>query len=86
MAGIRRGNGNYGKLGHKVQQDEYTPRQVAFFTDRWAVPPTAHLAGATNASFATSAEGQIFSWGKLKVNGDNQTYPTMMQDLAVSGP
>lgn len=24
----RRGNGNYGKLGHKVQADEFTPRQV----------------------------------------------------------
>jgi hypothetical protein len=28
------GNGNYGKLGHKVQQDEFTPRQLEGFSKR----------------------------------------------------
>lgn len=73
----------FGLIAVNFHAKYYLLTQVAFFADRWALPAGSQIAAATNASFATSAEGQLFSWGKLKVNGDNQTYPAMMQDLAV---
>lgn len=35
------GNGNYGKLGHKVQQDEHKPRLIEAFKGRMSVPADA---------------------------------------------
>ena len=51
------------------------------FAGRWAAPANAHLAAGTNASFASSTGGAMFSWGKLKTSGDSQTHPLMMEDL-----
>jgi hypothetical protein len=40
------GNGNYGKLGHKVQQDEFTPRQVEGFSKRILALPDGVVGGS----------------------------------------
>lgn len=34
------GNGNYGKLGHRVQQDEFKPRPLETFGKRILALPT----------------------------------------------
>ena len=35
------GNGGYGRLGHKVQQDEHSTKKVEGFTGRISVPADA---------------------------------------------
>ena len=35
------GNGGYGRLGHKVQQDEHSSKKVEGFTGRISVPADA---------------------------------------------
>mmetsp|Transcript_24918 Transcript_24918/g.73686 ORF Transcript_24918/g.73686 Transcript_24918/m.73686 type:complete len:462 (-) Transcript_24918:861-2246(-) len=77
------GNGGYGRLGHRVQQDEMEPRKLEDFKGRVSVPPNAIIGAGSTSSFATTAPtGQMYSWGKLKVSGDNQMYPQCFMDLA----
>lgn len=75
------GNGGYGRLGHKIQQDEDKPRKIEVFTRRNLVPADAVLAAGGTSSFCTGVAGQVHCWGKLKVNGDNQMYPIPVNDL-----
>lgn len=81
------GNGGFGRLGHRVQQDEYKPREVLEISagQKQARFPTyagSLLAAGTTSSLATTApSGQLFVWGKLKANGDNQ-----MCDEVISSP
>ncbi|KXZ45514.1 hypothetical protein GPECTOR_53g100 [Gonium pectorale] len=75
------GNGGYGRLGHKVQQEEDKPRKIEVFTRRNLVPADAILAAGGTASFCTGVANQVHCWGKLKVNGDNQMYPVPVNDL-----
>ncbi|KAG2451142.1 hypothetical protein HYH02_004409 [Chlamydomonas schloesseri] len=75
------GNGGYGRLGHKIQQDEDKPRKIEVFTRRNLVPPNAILAAGGTSSFCTGVANQVHCWGKLKVNGDNQMYPVPVNDL-----
>jgi len=76
------GFGGYGRLGHKVQQDEFTPRLVETLTGRITVPPDAVVAAGGTSTFCTMTGGQLFAWGKLKPSGDNLMYPTMYLELA----
>lgn len=76
------GFGGYGRLGHKVQQDEFTPRLVEALTGRISIPPDAIVAAGGTSSFCTMVGGQLFAWGKLKVSGDNLMYPTVYLELA----
>jgi hypothetical protein len=76
------GCGNYGVLGHKVQQDEMRPRRVEAFSGRMVVVPDSPLAAGTTSSFAVGVGPQLFAWGKLKVSGDCSTSPTQLTDLS----
>ena len=76
------GFGGYGRLGHKVQQDEFRPRLVEALTGRIQVPADAVIAAGGTSSFCTMVGGQLFAWGKLKPSGDNQMYPIPYHDLA----
>ena len=76
------GCGNYGVLGHKVQQDEMKPRRVETFSGRLLVDPNAPLAAGATSSFAVGTGPQLYAWGKLKVSGDSFTSPTQFTDLS----
>lgn len=76
------GFGGYGRLGHKVQQDEFKPRLVETLTGRITIPPDATVAAGATSTFCTMVGGQLFAWGKLKVSGDNLMYPIPYMDLA----
>lgn len=76
------GFGGYGRLGHKVQQDEFKPRLVETLTGRIKIPEDATVAAGSTSTFCTMVGGQLFAWGKLKVSGDNLMYPTPYMELA----
>mmetsp|Transcript_4294 Transcript_4294/g.9316 ORF Transcript_4294/g.9316 Transcript_4294/m.9316 type:complete len:473 (+) Transcript_4294:148-1566(+) len=77
------GFGGYGRLGHRVQKDEFAPKKVEEFKGRISVPADAVVAASSTASFCTTAPtGQLYTWGKLKVSGDNQMYPQAMMDMS----
>lgn len=76
------GFGGYGRLGHKVQQDEFAPRVVETLTGRVTVPADAVVAAGGTSSWCTTVGGQLFAWGKLKNSGDSWMYPTPFYDLA----
>ena len=77
------GFGGYGRLGHKVQQDEMKPRLVETLTPpRMPVLPDAVVAAGSTSTFCTMIGNMMCAWGKLKPSGDNMMYPTPMQDLA----
>eukprot|EP00798_Chlamydomonas_sp_ICE-L_P030066 gene30066-35035_t len=77
------GCGNYGRLGHRVQKDEFAPKKVEEFRGRITVPPDAIVAAGSTSTFCqTTIGGQMYSWGKLKTSGDNQMYPNVLMDLA----
>ena len=76
------GFGGYGRLGHKVQQDEFKPRLVETLTGRIKVPEDATVAAGSTSTFCTMLGGQLFAWGKLKISGDNLMYPTPYMELA----
>lgn len=77
------GSGNYGRLGHKIQQDEFAPRLVETLSGRLGVPDNAMVGAGGNASFcdATTAK-TLYAWGKLKISGDGQMYPQAFMDMA----
>ena len=76
------GFGGYGRLGHRVQQDELKPRLVETLTGRLQVPPDAIVGAGQTASFCSVAGGQLYAWGKIKVSGDNIMYPQPYLELA----
>ncbi|KAI3430646.1 hypothetical protein D9Q98_005239 [Chlorella vulgaris] len=76
------GFGGYGRLGHKVQQDEFKPRLVEVLMGRVQVPADARVAAGQTASFCTITGGQLFAWGKLKPSGDNLMYPIPYEGLS----
>lgn len=47
------GFGGFGRLGHKVQQDEFKPRLVETLTGRVQIPEDAIIAAGSTSSFAT---------------------------------
>lgn len=78
------GFGGYGRLGHKVQQDEHKPRPIETFLGRIRVEKEDDLviaAGGTS-SFSTTTGGELYSWGKLKTNGDSNMYPMPFSGLS----
>jgi len=76
------GNGGYGRLGHKVQKDEFAPKMVEIQGgDRNLVPADAVIGAGATSSFVSAAQGQMYAWGKLKTTGDNQMYPSPLMDL-----
>ncbi|CAK0738461.1 hypothetical protein CVIRNUC_001046 [Coccomyxa viridis] len=76
------GNGGYGRLGHSVQKDEFTPKQVDALKGRMPVDKDSPAACGATSSFCTMIGEQLVSWGKLKASGDNTMYPKVVHDLA----
>ncbi|CAI9281605.1 unnamed protein product [Lactuca saligna] len=76
------GNGGYGRLGHREQKDEFTPRRVDVFTKHNTLPPTAVISAGCVNSASTAGAGQMYMWGKIKVTGDNWMYPKPLMDLS----
>ncbi|KAI3513274.1 hypothetical protein L1887_20603 [Cichorium endivia] len=76
------GFGGYGRLGHKEQKDEWSPRRLDFFTKNNVVPSNAVVsAGSVNCA-VTAGGGQMYMWGKIKNTGDDWMYPKPLMDLS----
>ncbi|CAN7021588.1 unnamed protein product, partial [Brassica rapa subsp. trilocularis] len=76
------GFGGYGRLGHREQKDEWSPRRVDVFQIHFVLPPNAIVSAGSANSFCSAAGGQLYMWGKVKNNGENWTYPKPMMDLS----
>ncbi|CAK9871870.1 unnamed protein product [Sphagnum jensenii] len=76
------GFGGHGRLGHKEQKDEWTPRVVETFQRANVLPPNALVAAGSAYSAATAAGGQLYMWGRVKTTGDNWMYPKPVLDLS----
>jgi len=76
------GNGGYGRLGHKVQKDEFAPRMVDIQGgDRNACPPDCVVAASQTSTWVSALQGQMYVFGKIKTSGDNHMYPVPFMDL-----
>ena len=77
------GNGGFGRLGHKEQKDEFKPKPV---TIPGGVsnhcPPDCLVAAGSTSSFVTAGGGVLYSWGKLKTNGDSTMSPKAYMELS----
>lgn len=76
------GFGGYGRLGHREQKDEWSPRRVDVFTRHNVLPPNALVSAGSVNSSCTAAGGQLYMWGKLKTTGDDWMYPKPLMDLS----
>nr|GEW43255.1 protein RCC2 homolog [Tanacetum cinerariifolium] len=76
------GFGGYGRLGHKEQKDEWSPRHVEIFTKHNLIPPDAIISAGYASSACTAGVGKIYVWGKIRSTGDNYMYPKPLMDLS----
>ncbi|CAN8304696.1 unnamed protein product [Cochlearia groenlandica] len=76
------GYGGYGRLGHREQKDEWSPRRIDVFQRNNLVPPNAIVSAGAANSACTAGGGQLYMWGKIKNNGDDWMYPKPMMDLS----
>ncbi|KAJ0614908.1 putative chromatin remodeling & transcriptional activation HMG family [Helianthus annuus] len=76
------GFGGYGRLGHREQKDEFSPRRLDVFTKHNLVPPTAVVSAGSVNSSVTAGGGQMYMWGKIKNTGDDWMYPKPLMDLS----
>ncbi|KAH6556095.1 hypothetical protein KP509_1Z205300 [Ceratopteris richardii] len=76
------GYGGHGRLGHREQKDEFTPRIVDLFQRHNLLPPTAVVAAGAAFSACTASGGQLYMWGRVKNTGDNWMYPKPVYDLS----
>ncbi|GKA11982.1 protein RCC2 [Tanacetum coccineum] len=68
------GFGGYGRLGHKEQKDEWSPRRVEIFTKHNLIPPDAIISAGYASSACTAgsfhhfvgAESSCISWGNAQ--------------------
>ena len=76
------GNGGDGRLGHKVQKDEFAPRMVEIQGgDRNLCPADCVVAAGSTSSWVSALMGQMYCFGKIKTSGDNHMYPVPFLDL-----
>jgi alpha-tubulin suppressor-like RCC1 family protein len=76
------GNGGYGRLGHKVQRDAFSPTMVDIQGgDRNLCPPDCVVSAGSTSSWVTCSMGQMYCFGKIKTGGDNHMYPVPFLDL-----
>lgn len=76
------GFGGYGRLGHRVQKDEFAPKMVEIQGgDRNLVPKDAVLGAGSVSTFVSALQGQLYAFGKLKTSGDNTMYPVPFMEL-----
>ncbi|XP_076938157.1 uncharacterized protein LOC143606189 [Bidens hawaiensis] len=76
------GFGGYGRLGHREQKDEFSPRRLDVFTKHNLVPPGAVVSAGSVNSSVTAGGGQMYMWGKIKNTGDDWMYPKPLMDLS----
>ncbi|KAK7830529.1 protein rcc2 like protein [Quercus suber] len=76
------GFGGYGRLGHREQKDEWSPRRVDVFQRHNVLPPDAVVSAGSVNSACTAAGGQLYMWGKIKTTGDDWMYPKPLMDLS----
>lgn len=76
------GYGGYGRLGHREQKDEWSPRRIDIFQRHNVLPPNAVISAGSVNSACTAAGGQLYMWGKLKITGDDWMYPKPLMDLS----
>lgn len=76
------GFGGYGRLGHREQKDEWSPRIVDVFRKHNVLPPDSVISAGSVNSACTAAGGQLYMWGKLKTTGDDCMYPKPLMDLS----
>lgn len=76
------GYGGYGRLGHREQKDEWSPRRIDIFTKRNVLPPDAVVSAGSANSACTAGGGQLYMWGKIKNTGDDWMYPKPLMDLS----
>ncbi|KAL1343911.1 uncharacterized protein [Arachis hypogaea] len=76
------GFGGYGRLGHREQKDEWTPRRIDVFQNRNVLPPDAVISAGSVNSACTAGGGQLYMWGKIKNTGDDWMYPKPLMDLS----
>ncbi|KAL9267089.1 RCC2-like protein [Drosera capensis] len=76
------GFGGYGRLGHREQKDEWTPRRIDVFQRHNVLPPNAIVSAGAANSACTAAGGQLYMWGKIKNTGDDWMYPKPLMDLS----
>jgi len=80
------GGGDYGRLGHGIQADEYTPRLVAglrgplFANNR----PVRAVAGS-NCTLIQTENGHVYYIGKHRPVGEATMRPTLVDALANHG-
>lgn len=76
------GFGGYGRLGHRVQKDEFAPKMVEIQGgDRNLCPADAVIGAGSTSTFVSALQGQLYAFGKIKTTGDNLMYPTPFMDL-----
>uniref|UniRef100_A0A803LKA7 Uncharacterized protein n=1 Tax=Chenopodium quinoa TaxID=63459 RepID=A0A803LKA7_CHEQI len=92
------GYGGYGRLGHREQKDEWSPRRLDVFTRHNVLPSDAIVSAGGVSSACTAgmaliypsaelitdfrAGGQLYMWGKMKNTGDDWMYPKPVMDLS----
>lgn len=76
------GFGGHGRLGHKEQKDEWTPRVVDTLQRGNILPASGIVAAGSAFSAATAGGGQLYMWGKVKSVGENWMYPKPVYDLS----
>ncbi|KAL3640954.1 hypothetical protein CASFOL_015922 [Castilleja foliolosa] len=76
------GYGGYGRLGHREQKDEFSPRMLDVFTRHNVLPPNAVVSAGSANSSCTAGGGQLYMWGKIKSSGDDWMYPKPLMDLS----
>ncbi|XRB15830.1 RCC2-like protein [Pseudoscourfieldia marina] len=79
------GFGGYGRLGHKEQKDEMTPRRLETFTNRFVLPDngkSCRMACGQTFSLITAFGGQLYVFGKPKATGDNIMYPKPLMEIS----
>lgn len=76
------GSGGYGRLGHREQKDEWSPRVVDVFQRHNVLPQDAIISAGSVNSSCTAGGGQLYMWGKLKNTGDDWMYPKPLMDLS----
>ena len=81
------GCGNYGCLGHGVQQDEYHPRLVATLSSGplWQNNPAVSAAAGSSCSMILTKRGHVYYWGKHRSVGEAMMRPTLLDALANNG-
>jgi len=77
------GCGNYGRLGHGVQQDEYFPRVLSFFRSQFFTRNSPVISSSgTQCSLILTEKGHVYYWGKHRVIGEATMKPELVEALA----